>query len=190
MPPGYRVRDKEPGADTLCRDFDQNQWLQCNYRLGCCTFRHFTVRAIVSQYQLPVIDITEIPLVALDTMNEVHREEVALINQLGELVIAGVEGSPDSEAISFKLNEWVAHTRAHFEGENKMMKEYGFPPYPVHMGEHQQALSRIESLQQQWLGDNQLDRLAEYIFVEWLEWFKAHVNSMDMVTARFLSQFI
>ncbi|MCU7929722.1 MAG: hemerythrin family protein [Candidatus Thiodiazotropha sp. (ex Codakia rugifera)] len=144
----------------------------------------------MSQYQLPVIDITEIPLVALETMNEVHREEVALINQLGELVIAGVEGDADSEAITSKLNEWVEHTRAHFDGENQMMKEYGFPPYPVHLGEHQQALLRIESMQQQWLDDNQLDRLAAYIFVEWQDWFKAHVNSMDMVTARFLSQTI
>ncbi|MCU7879268.1 MAG: hypothetical protein KZQ66_11970 [Candidatus Thiodiazotropha sp. (ex Lucinoma aequizonata)] len=74
----------------------------------------------MSQHQLPVIDITEIPLVALEAMNEVHREEVTLINQLGELVIAGVEDSSDSEAITFKLNERVAHTRAHFDGENKI----------------------------------------------------------------------
>ncbi|MCW4225353.1 MAG: hemerythrin domain-containing protein [Candidatus Thiodiazotropha endolucinida] len=86
------------------------------------------------------------------------------------------------------MAEWVEHTRAHFEGENRLMEIYAFPPYPVHKAEHAEVLTRIESVQDQWLREQGLQQLADYIFVEWRAWFDQHVKSMDMVTAQFLSQ--
>ncbi|MEW8029381.1 MAG: hemerythrin family protein [Candidatus Thiodiazotropha sp.] len=142
----------------------------------------------MSPYHLPVVDTGEIPSVALASMNEVHLEEVGLINRLGEMVVQAIDGEADPERISQVLAEWVEHTRAHFEDENRLMETYAFPPYPVHKAEHAKVLARIETLQDQWSKDQGLQQLADYIFVEWRAWFDQHVKSMDMVTAQFLSQ--
>ncbi|MEW8052245.1 MAG: hemerythrin family protein [Candidatus Thiodiazotropha sp.] len=142
----------------------------------------------MSPYHLPVVDTGEIPSVALASMNEVHLEEVGLINRLGEMVVQAIDGEANPERISQVLAEWVEHTRAHFEDENRLMETYAFPPYPVHKAEHAKVLARIETLQDQWSKDQGLQQLADYIFVEWRAWFDQHVKSMDMVTAQFLSQ--
>lgn len=144
----------------------------------------------MSQYQLPVVDVSTMPRVALASMNEVHTEELMLINRLGELLLQGNGGETRFGPINTAMEEWVAHTRAHFEGENRLMETYGFPPYPVHKAEHAQVLARLESLQQQWLRDRQPELLAEFIFTEWRPWFEQHVNSMDMATALYLSRMI
>jgi hypothetical protein len=40
-----------------------------------------------------------------------------------------------------------------------------------------------------WLEDFNLQRLADYLFIEWRSWFDQHVNSMDAVTAQYLSRY-
>jgi hemerythrin len=140
----------------------------------------------MNQYRLPVVAIDQIPLVALEVMNQVHREEVGMINQLGSLLIDGLQAEPDIEAITQSVVAWVDHTREHFAGENSMMRDHGFPPYLVHKGEHDQVLLRLEQLQRQWLENYNLQALADYLFIEWRNWFDHHVNSMDAVTAQFL----
>ncbi|ODB84308.1 hypothetical protein A3193_15985 [Candidatus Thiodiazotropha endoloripes] len=144
----------------------------------------------MSKYQLPIVASDQIPLVELEVMNQVHREEVEMINQLGTLLINGLEVEPEIEKISHSLMAWIDHTQEHFEGENKMMMEHGFHAYPVHKGEHDQVLSGLESLQAQWLTEFNLEALADFIFIEWRNWFDSHVKTMDMVTAQFLGRFI
>lgn len=142
----------------------------------------------MNSYNLPVLDATKIPLIALDSMNQTHKEEVEIINQLGELLVEGLEKKVNDELISDRLYEWVEHTRQHFAGENEMMQNYGFPALPMHTGEHNRVLQQIEALQQEWLKNHQIEPLADFIFNEWPQWFDNHVNSMDMVTAQYLSQ--
>ncbi|MES9969144.1 MAG: hemerythrin family protein [Candidatus Thiodiazotropha sp.] len=142
----------------------------------------------MNRYQLPVVAIADMPKVALQEMNEVHLEEVGLINRLGELVMQGIAGDADLDEIERVLDEWLLHTRDHFENENRLMETYAFPPYPVHKAEHNQVLSRIESLMAEWSQEQELVQLADFIFVEWRGWFDQHVNSMDKVTAQFLNQ--
>jgi hemerythrin len=142
----------------------------------------------MSHHHSPVLDPSDIPQVALASMNETHREEVELINQLGSLLEQGLQGTLDEAGITEKLHEWVEHTRSHFSRENQLMQEYGFPAFPVHSGEHTQVLAQIEALYQQWLDNRELQPLADFIFNSWPDWFDSHVNTMDMVTAQFLSQ--
>ncbi len=134
--------------------------------------------------QFPVIDPSSMPLVSVESMNKTHQEELELINRLGIVLT----GEPNLETVSQRLKEWVEHTRAHFERENRLMRENNFPAYPVHSDEHRRVLGRIEALQTQWLEQKQVKPLAEFIFEEWPGWFDMHVNSMDAVTAQFLSK--
>jgi len=138
--------------------------------------------------EFPVLDPADIPRLALESMNATHREEVELINRLGRLLLQGRQGDPDSAAIGRRLDEWLEHTREHFERENSLMRKYGFPAYPVHSGEHQTVLTQIEELRNQWVEKEEIQHLAAFILEEWPRWFDMHVNSMDAVTAQFVSQ--
>ena len=142
----------------------------------------------MKKYTLPVLDISLIPKVSLTSMNDTHKEEVVLVNQLGVLLDEALQGSADPAAITDKLNEWLDHTREHFSRENQLMLDYQFPAYPVHSGEHQRVLEQLESVRQQWLDHQSVEQLAQYLFVDWLDWFHQHVNSMDAVTASFLNR--
>lgn len=142
----------------------------------------------MSKFESPVLRISEIPQIAVDSMNQTHLDEVILINQLGALIEHALQGEEKKELITDKLLEWIEHTQDHFSGENQLMEEFGFPAYPVHAGEHQKVLAQMELLQGQWLLNAELLPLAEFVFNEWPTWFDNHVNSMDMVTAHYLSQ--
>ncbi|TNF33567.1 MAG: hypothetical protein EP315_08225 [Gammaproteobacteria bacterium] len=142
----------------------------------------------MNAYRLPVLEISAIPEVAIGSMNETHREEVELVNELGALLDQGLKGEVAEPEITAKLNQWVDHTRQHFDSENQLMEEYGFPALPIHRDEHSRMMAIIESLREQWLADRLVEPLAEFIFRKWPEWFDIHVNSMDRVTAQFISQ--
>ncbi len=134
-----------------------------------------------------ILDPAAIPQVALESMNQTHREEVDLINRLGGLLRPADQDQPDRDALTQALAQWVNHTREHFQRENQLMREYGFPAYPMHSGEHTRVLALIESLQKDWLEQGDAGPLRQFLFEEWPRWFDQHVNSMDAVTARFVS---
>ncbi len=142
-----------------------------------------------------VIDIKEIPQVAIDVMNATHQEEVVLINTIGELVSNTQPELSDKsnvdpiseQAITKKLMEWLEHTRTHFGHEEKMMEEYGFPAYVVHSSAHEVALSNLEQVVKNWQQSKNLEPLSEYLFETWPAWFQQHVQTMDFMTAQFLS---
>lgn len=142
----------------------------------------------MTAYTSPVLAPSAIPELAVASMNATHREEVELVNALGALLESGLRGQVAEADITATLHAWVQHTRQHFERENRLMQEYGFPALPVHRGEHARMLDIIESQQRHWLESRQVEPLAAFVFRQWPEWFNLHVNTMDRVTALFISQ--
>lgn len=139
------------------------------------------------EIQTPLLDPAVVPQVAVESMNRTHREEVDLINRLGAYLAQGMQGEVDDVSITTTLNDWVEHTRHHFEGENRLMLQYGFPAYHMHLGEHERVLSLIEEHQRQWREKRRVETLADFVFEEWPSWFDHHLNTMDWVTARFIT---
>ncbi|MCU7808399.1 MAG: hemerythrin family protein [Candidatus Thiodiazotropha sp. (ex Semelilucina semeliformis)] len=136
----------------------------------------------------PLPDPSSIPLVALESMNETHREELEMVNRLGTLLTKAMEGEADEKAISAETAAWVEHTRLHFKRENELMLEYGFPAYPVHSSEHERMLALLDELHKTWLESHSVEPLVAFLFESWPEWFEMHVNTMDSITAQFINQ--
>ena len=142
-----------------------------------------------------IIETKDIPQVELDFMNATHFEEIAMVKSLGELVSNYQQSANDSnsnsnsnsneKAITESLQEWLSHTTAHFERENELMQQTGFPALPVHSNEHQQALKNMQAIIEAWQHNHDIDLLADFIFDLWPNWFNTHVNTMDMMTAKF-----
>ncbi len=132
----------------------------------------------------PTITPENIPLVAIDFMNQTHREEVALVNSLMKKLQIAAEEKNDN-GITEILTQWLAHAEAHFQRENELMLEINFPPYLVHAGEHENALHVMRAVISAWEENKDVQQLSDYVFKQWPEWFQAHVNSMDTATADF-----
>ena len=137
-----------------------------------------------------VLKVDEIPRAAVDSMNRTHEEEVELVNALGRLVQEAVAGRMDVAAIDRAFEAWINHTEAHFNRENRLMEEYGFPPYPMHAQEHATVLEEIRNLCSRWKETRELEPLREFVLERWPQWFTLHVNTMDTITAQFLSNLI
>lgn len=131
-----------------------------------------------------LFECSTLPTVALPFMNTVHCEELELVAGLMDALVQQV---PDAQ-LDTRLADWVAHTEAHFAREERLMREYNFFAYPMHQGEHEQALQQLRAVQGQWLASPNRDLLEGYIR-HWREWLQQHISSMDFVTAHYLSQF-
>ncbi len=130
-----------------------------------------------------VLENEDIPKVAMDAMNDVHREELAIVNQVYDAIVAS-----ESEKISQLCQQWLDHTKAHFEKENSMMEIYDFPAYHCHHSEHVQALQGLQDVIQEWNNKHDLDLLSIYVKDTWPQWYVTHISSMDMVTSAFIKQ--
>lgn len=123
-----------------------------------------------------------IPLVAYPPMNDVHHEEVALITTL----LTHVQ-SHDIDAIDTSLEGLLAHTRDHFANEERLMREVGFPPYMMHLGEHTRFLHEFQYIVLQWRSDRDIERLHEYLSSTLPMWLENHIATMDTITAQFIA---
>jgi hemerythrin len=130
----------------------------------------------------------DIPEVALDIMNKTHHEEADLVAGLNALIERQQTGESLETEIDTQLEEWLAHTQAHFSRENDLMIEHGFPPYPIHRSVHDEALELLATRMQEWQETREINSLVQYVQETWPEWYVEHISSLDFVTAQFLSQ--
>ncbi len=136
-----------------------------------------------------LINKDNIPVVAMDFMNEVHHRDVEIINALFELVLI-YEKEPNEEnfkRVNEQYEKWYAHTVEHFQGEEVKMREMNFPPYPMHKGEHDNALHRMNDIYQNWKETKNIQLLKIYLIEEIPVWFTQHIQTMDTITAHFFS---
>ncbi len=125
----------------------------------------------------------EYPQVALDFMNRDHADFVVMHNKL----ITLVDTNTAPAEITTQLENLIAHTRHHFAEEERQMQATGFPPYPMHKGEHERVLANMEQQLQSWRDNPQPAVLREWLDVAVTDWFINHVSTMDFITARFIT---
>jgi len=130
-----------------------------------------------------VLEYENIPQVAMDAMNDVHREELDIVNA----VHAAIKGG-NTQDTSELCKQWLDHTKAHFDRENTMMEKYGFPAYHCHHSEHVEALKGLEFIIKQWDEKANFDTLALYVSTTWPQWYVNHISTMDTVTSAFIKQ--
>lgn len=131
----------------------------------------------------------DLPMLAMDSMNETHLEDLAIINELFTLVLNYEKNASleNEKLIDAKYSEWFEHTINHFNGENTMMQERGFGPYLFHKAEHDNALALMETNFRTWKETKDMSAFKHYLAEVLPQWLIQHINSMDRVTALFLT---
>lgn len=101
-------------------------------------------------------------------MDDTHEEFVTMLNQLLT--------TPMRDQLPL-YREFLAHTVAHFEQEERWMLATGFSADNCHASHHATILDTMRAVEEHYLkGDNDIiQRLAEAL----VEWFPQHAASMD-----------
>jgi hemerythrin len=135
---------------------------------------------------MPYIDSSQVPALPLEFMNADHAEEVRLLEDLGVALDAHRQGG-EAHPVLERLALLAVHTREHFLREEQVMREAGFPAYPVHKAEHDRVLAEMDQEARRFREAGDAARLWSYLFEVVPAWFVQHIRTMDSITARFVS---
>ena len=124
----------------------------------------------------------QVPQVAVPSMNATHAEELGLVEQLLTALDAD-----DAAAAQAATEAFAAHVEEHFSREERLMEQYGFPPYPIHKAEHERMRSLVAAACANIAEAEGRAALARFLREEFLPWLENHVATMDMATAHFLA---
>ncbi|BBB30048.1 bacteriohemerythrin [Neptunomonas japonica] len=136
---------------------------------------------------MPLLDLSAVPHVALSFMNDDHATATELANQL-HAEIALAQDTNNTAKITELLTELYQHNVEHFAREELQMVDAAFPPYDCHKGEHERVLAQMQDVLSTWQKEHDLSQLSHYLSDVMIPWFIQHINTMDTVTAMFISR--
>lgn len=110
-------------------------------------------------------------------MDETHREFVELLNRLAE--------APESETLAV-LDEFIAHTEAHFGQEQRWMEQMNFPPTACHVNDHQGVMQIAHEVRRRAAAGE--TRFGPVLAQAVAQWFENHAASMDHVLALYMKE--
>ena len=111
------------------------------------------------------------------TMDETHREFIALLNRLAE--------APDEKMLA-ALDEFIRHTEEHFAQEQRWMEQRTYPPLACHVREHEGVLETAHEVRRHVAAGE--TRFGLVLAKAVAEWFANHASSMDHVLALYMKE--
>jgi len=126
---------------------------------------------------MPVMEWNDALVLDRGVMDDTHREFVALLNRLAE--------APDQELLGV-LDEFIAHTEAHFGQERQWMEKMAFPPTQCHVNEHDGVLQIAHEVRKRAAAGE--TRFGPVLAKAVAEWFANHAASMDHVLALYMKE--
>lgn len=135
---------------------------------------------------MSLVDVHRLPQVALSFMNDDHHLEACLLNDLVDAVREHRARAAKAVVLE-RLDALLAHTREHFAREESAMEETGFPAYPMHKAEHDRVLDELKAEARAFQAQGDAARLSAYVSETVPAWFVQHIQSMDLVTSRFVA---
>jgi hemerythrin len=118
--------------------------------------------------------IKEISQVKFEPMNDIHNNEVKVLNALLE----AIEKNTDIES---KFNVFLDDVKHHFNFEQELMEKYNFFAKIPHKMEHDKIVRELEEIKSTKLDD--VEFLNSYFYQHFIPWLQNHINTMDTVTA-------
>ena len=105
-----------------------------------------------------------------------HKETVELLAELN------AASDADFHAVFARFAD---HLRDHLAREEDLMRQYGFPPFPIHKHEHDRVRLELQGIEKRLAAGNLM--LARGYAREVVpDWFINHKNTMDSATAAWI----
>ncbi len=113
----------------------------------------------------------------IEAIDKQHKMIVEYINQLDDAKTSG-----NKELVSKVIKNLVSYTVSHFDYEERMLEQAGYPFLKAHKNVHQIFVQRVSEYQNQFkLGENIIEELHQLMF----DWLFGHIkhDDMDYVTS-------
>ncbi|RMH07678.1 MAG: bacteriohemerythrin [Aquificota bacterium] len=125
-----------------------------------------------------VVSLNQIPKVANALFNELHEEEVDIVNELYN----ACEKQDVAEADKL-MDLLFYHLEEHFSTEERLMREAGFFAYPMHKAEHDSMRKAFGELYERWKSEKDTKAVMDFIKERFVPWFILHIATFDTATA-------
>ncbi|MCU7853144.1 MAG: bacteriohemerythrin [Candidatus Thiodiazotropha sp. (ex Monitilora ramsayi)] len=118
--------------------------------------------------------------VGITVIDEEHQKLLTLINNLQTAVLYPTGESFERQALS----ELVDYTKYHFEREEKLMQDNGYPEYEQHKQQHEEMIAKVSAFLSSYEKDREgtVDELTSFLKT----WLIDHIAGTDQRYSQFL----
>ena len=125
-----------------------------------------------------LIEKKDIQLVSNEMMNILHEEEIRIINEFHDAVLA-----KDISKINELFKVVQFDVEDHFSTEEAMMEESKFYAMQIHKSEHDTMRKKLNELQANWDRNKNPEEIRKFLEDEFKRWLVLHVARWDSETA-------
>lgn len=125
----------------------------------------------------------ELPIIKIPSMNDMHLEEMLLVNK-----ISTAAQSRDIEGVASAIEALYEHTVVHYEHEEKIMLEANYTDFAPHKAEHDRHIHELKSLMKYYDKNKEPKAVIAYIAGNLERWLIHHIDTMDRDAAIFASK--
>ncbi|MGD9787620.1 MAG: bacteriohemerythrin [Sulfuricellaceae bacterium] len=114
-------------------------------------------------------------------MDHQHQQLVATVNALYDAMLEGRGMS----LVDSTFNDIVDHAVAHFQHEEKLMQESGYPDYAAHKHQHDQLMEEIVELRRSFEAGESIfsTRVLQFL----ADWLTVHIKTDDKALGGYLA---
>ncbi len=120
----------------------------------------------------------EIQHVSNDMMNMLHEEEIEIINDFHDAVLA-----KDIEKINELFPVVEFDVEDHFSTEEEMMEQSQFYALQMHKSEHDTLRKKLKKVKEHWATHKDPKEVQKFLEDEFKHWMVLHVARWDSETA-------
>jgi len=124
---------------------------------------------------------------SVEEMQSIHENEIALINEIDAIATKVSVQKASFEELEKKLDAYIEHVKEHFEREEELMEEYGFPHAEMHEMAHQMFLADLSYAAGQWKRQGDINRIVSFVR-KTPEWIAMHVEAVDAPTSIYIAR--
>lgn len=128
-----------------------------------------------------LIEKKDVQQVANAMMNMLHDEEIDIVNDFHDAVLA-----KDIEKIDELFKVLQYDVEDHFSTEEDMMEESKFYAAQIHKAEHDTMRKKLKDLQEEWDKNKNPQEVQFFLEGEFKKWLVLHVARWDSETAMHL----
>ncbi|HIC42767.1 MAG TPA: hypothetical protein EYO73_00270 [Sulfurimonas sp.] len=136
---------------------------------------------------MALIYIEQVEDMSVEEMQEIHENEIEILNAIDKLAIFYDRGEATQEELVEKIDEYIEHVHKHFANEERLMQEYNFPSYDMHKTAHAMFLEELDNAIKYWKRYEDINKITNFIR-RTPEWIVLHVNTVDAPTAAYLAK--
>ncbi len=128
-----------------------------------------------------LMQVSDVQLVSNDMMNMLHEEEIEIINDFHDAVIA-----KDIEKIDELFDVVLFDVEDHFSTEEEMMEQSKFYAAQIHKSEHDTMRGKLKKVHERWKIEKGPLEVQDFLENEFKKWIKLHISRWDSETAMHL----